>query len=188
MTPLPGLFAGAATPPSQGTAPMSFSILPAEPTDSAGIEALIDSSFGPDRKSRTVYRFRDGIAPLPRLTFLARGEDAALLGSIAFWPVRLSDDGAVVPLLGPLAVQPDLRGYGIGRALVTHGITATRLQNWPAVLIVGDPGYYAPFGFSVEPVRGLALPGPVAPLTFMGLEFRPGALSARRANVDPARG
>jgi predicted N-acetyltransferase YhbS len=166
---------------------MSFSILPADQADSAPIEALIDRSFGPDRKTRTVYRFRDGIPALPRLTFLARGEDDALLGSIAFWPVRVSD-GTTLPLLGPLAVQPYLRGYGIGRALVTHGLTATRLQNWPAVLIVGDPGYYAPFGFSVEPVAGLTLPGPVAPLTFMGLEFRPGALSSRRGTVDPATG
>lgn len=185
MTPLPGLFTGAATPPSQGTAPMSFSILPAEPADSPDIEALIDRSFGPDRKTRTVYRFRDGIAPLSRLTFLARGEDSALLGCIAFWPVRMPD-GAVLPLLGPLAVQPDLRGYGIGRALVVHGLTATRLQAWPGVLIVGDPGYYAPFGFSVEPVAGLRLPGPVTPLTFMGLEFSPGTLGAARGVVTPA--
>lgn len=184
---IPGLFAGAAVP-EQTKAPaiMSFAIQPAMPGDEAAIETLIDASFGEGRRTRTVYRFRDGVAPLPGLTFVARDPDGRTLGSIAFWPVRLPD-GKIVPLLGPLAVQPDLRGYGIGRALVTHGLTATRLQGVPAVLIVGDPGYYAPFGFSVPPVAGLALPGPVSPLTFMGLEFKPGTLSTLSGEVSPAR-
>lgn len=165
---------------------MSFAIQPADAGDDTSIESLIDASFGEGRKTRTVYRFRDGVAPLPGLTFVAREPNGRVLGSIAFWPVRLPN-GQVVPLLGPLAVQPDLRGYGIGRALVTHGLTATRLQGVPAVLIVGDPGYYAPFGFSVPPVAGLTLPGSVTPLTFMGLEFVKGTLSGQTGAVTPAK-
>lgn len=164
---------------------MSFSVCPAGPADRPAIEALIDESFGPDRRGRTVYRFRDGRPAWPGLAYVARGGDGTLLGAIDFWPVVLPD-GARVPLLGPLAVMPTLRGYGIGRTLVAHGLSAARLAGAEAVLIVGDPGYYAPFGFSVEAVAGLALPGPVAPLVFMGLEWRPGALSAQQGGVEPA--
>ncbi|MCR9220328.1 MAG: N-acetyltransferase [Alphaproteobacteria bacterium] len=171
--------------------PIDFEIAPETPDDAPAVDALIARSFGPDRTRRTVYRFRDGRAPIAALAFVARarggagGPDAAgrLLGSLNFWEVEAP--GGRLPLLGPLAVLPSLRGRGVGRALVAHGLAAARRLGWPAVLIVGDPGYYAPHGFTVECVAGLELPGPVGPLTFMGLEFAPGALSTRCGPVRP---
>lgn len=178
-----GLF-GATVPPLAPKVPvMSFSVSPAGPADRDAVEALIDESFGRGRHERTVYRFREARAPWPGLAYVARGADGALLGAIDFWPVLLPD-GTRVPLLGPLAVMPSLRGFGIGRTLVSHGLSAARLSGAEAVLIVGDPGYYAPYGFTVDMVAGLTLPGPVAPLAFMGLEWRPGLLSAQKGPVD----
>jgi len=100
--------------------------------------------------------------------------------------VRLPD-GTTEPLFGPLAVDPALRGLGIGKALVAQGIAAARESGHGAVLIVGDPAYYRPFGFSEDPVAGLAMPGPVLPLTFMGLEFEPGRLGRLEGVIAPAR-
>ena len=171
--------------------PLPYRIAPEEPAHAPAVEALIAESFGPERAKRTVYRFRDGRSPIAALAFvglLPEGEGEAagserLVASLNFWEVAAP--GGPLPLLGPLAVLSDLRGRGVGRALVVHGLAAARDQGWPAVLIVGDPGYYAPFGFSVGPVAGLDLPGPVGPLTFMGLEFTPGALSGRAGAVVP---
>lgn len=182
--------------------PIDLEIAPETPDDASAVDALIARSFGPDRTKRTVYRFRDGRAPIAALAFVARargqggeygengengGDGAAaparLLGSLNFWEVEAP--GGRLPLLGPLAVLPSLRGRGVGRALVAHGLAEARRLGWPAVLIVGDPGYYAPHGFTVACVAGLELPGPVGPLTFMGLEFAPGALSTRRGPVRP---
>ena len=169
--------------------PIAYRIEPETPEDVPAAEALIAESFGPERSKRTVYRLREGRAPIPDLAFVARAEMARtggeeLVASLNFWEVDAA--GRRLPLLGPLAVLAELRGRGVGRALVGHGLTETRAKGWPAVLIVGDPGYYALFGFSVEPVAGLELPGPVGPLTFMGLEFVPGTLSALKGPVVAA--
>ena len=147
------------------------------------IDALVEDAFGAARKTRTVYRFRDGIDPLSELGFVAKMDDQ-VVGSIRFWPVTLPD-GTMVPMLGPLAVRPELRGKGAGRALVRRGMEAAEALGMAAVIIVGDPGYYAAFGFSVEPVHNLALPGSVTPLVFMGQEFIPGTLAEQGGVVTP---
>lgn len=162
---------------------MSYEIQAEAAEDAAAIAALIDASFGPERLKRTVHRFRDGRAPIPGLGFVGRA-DGIIVGSIRFWMAQLPDT-CPVPLLGPLAVDPSLRGYGVGRALVRWGIDAVAARGHPAILIVGDPGYYAPFGFTVASVAGLTMPGPVGPLSFMGLELEEGRLSRLSGPVVP---
>ena len=163
---------------------MAFTIVNETAAHAGQLEKLLDSAFGPARKDRTVYRFRDGIGPLDSLRFAALGPDGDVWGSIRFWPVGLPDGGTEV-LLGPLAVFPELRGQGIGKALVAHGLEASRAAGFGAVLIIGEPAYYRPFGFRPEYVAGLHLPGPVAPLTFMGLEFAEGRLAKLTGAVLP---
>jgi len=85
-----------------------------------------------------------------------------------------------------MAVWPELRGKGVGRALIQTGLTAAKKLGFPATLIVGDPGYYAPFGFHVEAVENINLPGPVAPLVFMGVEFEAEYLTNMTGSVNPA--
>lgn len=165
---------------------MNFTLADEAAEHAAAIESLVDTAFGPARKTRTVYQFRDGIPPATSLCYVALSNDGDMLGSIRFWPV-LMPDGRQGVMLGPLAVLPNLRGQGIGKALVAHGIAGTRAAGYGGVLIVGDRGYYAPFGFREEKVANLELPGSVTPLTFMGLEFEEGSLSGLEGVVLPFR-
>lgn len=162
---------------------MNYMLTQEAADDVADIETLMDKAFGPGRQTRTVFRFRDGRAPLTEFGFTAR-LDGRMVASIRFWPVVLPG-GTTVPLLGPLAVEPEIRGLGIGRALVRKGLDAVRESGAPAVLIIGDPGYYAPFGFSVDPVQALDMGGPLAPLTLMGIEFAEATLNAESGTVQP---
>ncbi len=164
---------------------MAFTIVNEESDHTVHLTNLLDSAFGTGRKGRTVYRFRDGVAPVDTLRYVALGQDGSVWGSIRFWPVAMPDGGVEV-LLGPLAVFPKLRGQGIGKALVAHGLAGARAAGYRAVLIVGEPDYYRPFGFRPEHVSGLTLPGSVAPLTFMGLEFEEGRLTHAAGPVLPA--
>ena len=153
---------------------MNFKILHQRRKDAAPIEPLLDRTFGFDRHHKTVYRLREGIAPIDRLCFVALALDGGLLGSLRFWPIRIGAAPAI--LLGPLAVEPALQGAGIGRGLLGHGLTRAKRRGARICVVVGAPDYYAPFGFDNAAGHGLILPGPVEPERFQVLEIVAGAL------------
>jgi predicted N-acetyltransferase YhbS len=127
------------------------------------IEALLDLAFGTDRHGRTAYRLRAGVAPEAAASCAAFDTGGMLVGSLQSWPLGLfGANGAVAPLwlVGPIAVYPDRRNEGIGRAMLRRALAAIDLTGLPAVLI-GDPEYYGPFGFSADTTGGWSLPGPV---------------------------
>lgn len=154
---------------------MSFTIVPERPQDAALINPLLDRTFGFDRTRKTVYRLRERRDPIPELCFSAVAEDGGLLGSIRYWPIAIA--GAPALLLGPLAVEPALQGRGIGKALVRHSLTAAEQVGHALCVVVGEPGYYRPFGFIPAAGQGLSLPGPVEPERFQVKELVPGALA-----------
>src|SRR6187455_1304172 len=86
------------------------------PADEAQVEALNAEGFGPGRFAKSAYRLREGVAPVASLSFVAveKMPDGSeiLRGSVRFWPIRVG--GHEELLLGPLAVQSDQRGRGIG--------------------------------------------------------------------------
>jgi putative acetyltransferase len=55
--------------------------------------------------------------------------------------------------LAPLCVAPERQGRGIGSSLMTDLLARATRAGWPAVVLLGDPGYYKRFGF--EPARDL---------------------------------
>lgn len=132
--------------------------------DPAQVEALLDAAFGADRHRRTAYRLREGLAPLPDLSFAAFDGDA-LVATLQSWPIELAPPGgAPVPLIlvGPIAVQPARQQGGIGQALTNHALTAIDAAGESAAALIGDPEYYDRlFGFSAAPTLGWELPGPV---------------------------
>ena len=153
--------------------PLRYEIRPERPHDHALIEPLLDRSFGPDRQARTVYRLREGLAPVPELCFAAADRHDQLLASLRFWPIRIGRVPAI--LLGPLAVEPALQGRGMGRALVAHGLAEARRHGHRICIVVGEPEYYRPYGFVNASSRGLRLPGPVDPRRFQAAELEHGA-------------
>ena len=139
---------------------------------------LLDAAFGTDRHARTAYRVRAGMDVLPDLSF-AMLEHDALVGSIQCWPVALAcDDGASVPMVmvGPVAVSPARQNVGIGRALMWKAIEVAQASGEPLMLI-GDPEYYAQFGFDARTTGQWRLPGP----------FEQGPLLGRGNVPDRAR-
>jgi len=151
-------------------------ILVERPQDAAPVEKLNDVAFGADRYAKTVYRLRDGVAADAALCFVALGEKDELLASLRFWPISIGEKKASAVLLGPLAVQPELRGLGYGKALMRHGIEQARLQGHKLIVLVGDPEYYNPFGFTREQALKLQLPGPVEERRFLALGLTDDAL------------
>ncbi|HYH21716.1 MAG TPA: N-acetyltransferase [Azospirillum sp.] len=143
------------------------------------IEALLDTAFGPERHTKTAYRLRDGVDPIPELCLVALDHDEhgneTLEGTIRYWPVTIGE-GTPALLLGPIAVSPRWQGGGLGSKLIRMTLNKAAAAGHRIVLLVGDAPYYARFGFSRQATLGLALPGPVDLDRFLGLELVPGAL------------
>ena len=143
--------------------------------DHSAMSLLVAAAFGPDRMQKTVYKLREGARPIRELCFVALDEKGKLVASLRFWPIVINEQWPAV-LLGPLAVAPELRGLGYGKALMRHGIEQARAQGHKVIVLVGDPEYYNPFGFTREQALTLALPGPVEERRFLALGLVPGAL------------
>jgi predicted N-acetyltransferase YhbS len=162
-----------------------YTINPELPEEAGDIEVLLDASFGPDRHGKTVYRLREGVAPLPELCFTLRDE-GELKATIRYWPILIGGRTPAL-LLGPIAVQPQDKGRGYGKALIVYSLAQAGALGHGIVLLVGDPDYYERFGFSNAACDGLSLPGPVERHRFQALELRPGALQDAAGMVGKAR-
>jgi predicted N-acetyltransferase YhbS len=151
-------------------------------SDIAARESLLDVCFGASRHARTCQRLRDGRVPAEGLAFsvLAQGR---LVGTIRLWHVDAGGRAAL--MLGPLAVDPAFRAFGIGAELMTHAIARAAALGHGAIVLLGDAPYYARFGFTPEGMSELALPGPFERDRLLGLVLRPGALDGAAGVIVP---
>ncbi len=161
-----------------------WEVRPEVPRDSPHVEALVAKSFGPGRHAKSAWRLREGVRAVEGLSFVAV-EGEQLRGSMRFWPVAIGNAAAL--LLGPLAVDAELRGQGIGLALMLRGIEDARARDHRAMILVGDAPYYARAGFAPLAERQVRFPGPVDGTRILGLALVSGALDALQGEVRRAR-
>lgn len=162
-------------------------VRPERARDRARIDALLDICFGPTRNQKTVYRFREGVEPVPELSYVVEYQDPAITAepavsgddvaaTIRYWPLLLPDNSASL-LLGPIAVDPLRQSEGIGAELMNFTMKQAEALGYANLILVGDAPYYTRFGFTRAVTLGLELPGPVDAERFLGREFVAGSLS-----------
>lgn len=125
-------------------------------------------AFGRDDEADLVDRLRENGDVIGSMAALQSGQ---VVGHILFSKVAIERDGDTVEVaaLGPMAVDPDLQGGGIGSLLIMRGLDLVRRRGYGAVLVVGYPEFYSRFGFSAEATAGLD--APYSGDAFMGLEL-----------------
>lgn len=141
----------------------------------AAVDKMVAEAFGPDRFAKTVYRLRDGVAPIPSLSLvMTDGEE--IVGTLRFWPILI---GGTTPalLLGPLVAAADRQGEGIGTRLMQEGLARAAAEGHRIVVLVGDEPYYVRFGFTRAFARRLKLPGWVDRKRFLARELAAGAMA-----------
>lgn len=143
-------------------------LVPLSAIDPALVEDLLDAAFGAERHARTAYRIREGTDWLEALSFAALDEEDYLVGTIQLWPVALTDpQGRAHPMLmvGPVAVVPGRQNEGFGKALMAASLGAidAGFEQGAAPLpqvMIGDPDYYARWGFVADRTGDWHCPGP----------------------------
>jgi len=149
--------------------PPELVLRPETPGDDPAVEALYAAAFGPGRHVRTASRIREGVAPDPRVSFVA-DRRGLVIGAIRQTPVTVGGSPAL--MLGPLAVAETAAKQGIGRALLIRSIEAARATEALALVLVGDEPFYGPSGFLPVPPGSIVMPGPVERHRLLHLPMR----------------
>ncbi len=77
--------------------------------------------------------------------------DGEVVGHVAFSPVTMSDGSQDWYGLGPISVLPERQRQGIGKSLVFEGLARLKALGANGCVLVGDPAFYARFGFRSLP-------------------------------------
>lgn len=113
------------------------------PGDESGIRLLLRECFPGELEARLV----DSLREAGRLTLSCVAcIDGQIVGHLAFSPVTHRENDVGLGL-APLAVHARVQRRGVGRALVEFGLAECRQRGDRAVFVLGDPAYYARFGF-----------------------------------------
>jgi len=151
-------------------------IRPEHPGDFETVHALLLASFGREAEARLVDRLR---ASEKVALALVAEDKSRILGHVMFSKVVANAERAEIGALAlaPLAVVPAFQRLGIGSALVSVGLERCRMERQPRVLVLGDPVFYARFGFVPAALFGLKCPFPEAGNSFMAIELEPSAFA-----------
>jgi predicted N-acetyltransferase YhbS len=155
-----------------------------EPADTPTIESLHADLFGPERAKRAAYVLREGVPRDPALSFVAT-DGGRLVASVRMTPITIGGRPAL--LLGPLAVAPEHKGRGAGKALVRQALGAARDRGHRVVMLVGDLPYYGPLGFTFLGRDAITLPAWVDPDRVLVAGLVEGALTGLGGPAARAR-
>lgn len=157
-------------------------IRPEQPEDMADIHRVNAAAFGQPQEADLVDALRR--AEMLTISLVAIQIDR-IVGHIAFSPVTITSDTAVVEAigLGPMAVLPAYQRQGIGSQLVEAGLEACRESHHRIVIVLGHPAYYPRFGFTPARPHGIVWEHETPVDAFMVCELQHGTLAQTRGVV-----
>lgn len=88
-----------------------------------------------------------------RMELVATDDGARVVGHVLPALGRL--DGRPAMAIAPLCVEPDRQGRGIGSTLMEEALRQIEASGQPFVLLLGNPSYYARFGFQAAASFGI---------------------------------
>lgn len=154
-------------------------------SDHYAAELVARRAFGNKNKDSSIcsepylmHQLRADPAYLPELSRVAES-DGRIVGLIMYAKAFLKFRDARVNILtfGPLCVDPDFQGRGIGGLLIHETLALAKSLGHRAVIIFGEPDYYPKHGFSTCDRWGITTnKGDNFP-AFMGYELVPDGLN-----------
>ena len=139
------------------------------PRDADAIDRVTKAAFDTAGHASTEHLIVRGLREAGQLSIsLVAEEHGAVIGHVAASPVSISDGSPDWYGLGPIAVEPERQGHGVGTALMNEALLALRARGAAGCVLVGAPAFYGRFGFSRLP--GLVFPGVPAEF-FLALVF-----------------
>ena len=112
------------------------------------VSGLLDAAFGADRHNKSSYKLRETCQDIPELSQVVLHNDgdkpSIIAATIAFSQMQVGNAKAL--LLGPLAVDANFRGQGLGHYLMAATINQAiardkvnaKADSWQFIILIGD--------------------------------------------------
>lgn len=138
--------------------------------DEQGISSLVTAAFATaEHSDGTEAAIVEQLRQTGALTVSLVVEDqGTIIGHVAFSAVTIGGQDCGWFGLGPVAVEPECQGAGIGARLIRQGLEQLRAAGAKGCVVLGEPDYYGRFGFRAD--SRLTYPGP-PPQYFQMLPF-----------------
>jgi putative acetyltransferase len=163
---------------------VTVALRPEAAVDAIAIRAVLEEAFNGSAEAVLVERLRATDEMV--LTLVAVAPADVVVGFIAFVRLQIETaDGSRAGLaLAPLALGKAHQRRGIGSALIREGLDRLVARHEEIVFVLGDPGFYERFGFSVGEAKGFTsrYQGP----HFMALALTATAPSAGKVHYPAA--
>ncbi|MDE0242116.1 MAG: N-acetyltransferase [bacterium] len=130
-------------------------IIEERPRDRLAVETIARMSLGQRLVDSPAARLRQGSRKIAELSLVAL-EGGHVVATIRCWPVLIGAGTRAIQL-GPVAVDPDHRGRGISRVLITTTLERARTLGHRIVVLIGDGDIYARYGFEPALPRDITL-------------------------------
>lgn len=131
------------------------------------ISRVISAAFAPagERGAKPVEvalvdELRAGADWLAELSLVAATSAGEVVGHVMCTRGHVGVGATPALALGPLSVRPDHQRQGVGTALMHAVLGAADALDEPLVALLGDPVYYARFGFAPAKDLGIIPPEP----------------------------
>lgn len=126
-----------------------------------------------------VHKMRKADCYLPQFSRIAV-KDGRVIGCIMYsraWLMKGKDKKEILTF-GPLCVEPEWHGTGVGEMLLKETIELARTAGEAGVVIFGEPDYYPRRGFVTCDKLGITTADGGNSEAFLGYELIPGELKA----------
>lgn len=153
----------------------SWRLRETQTSDLPALRALYDDAFAGTEELMPLVTALLGLGDAQRS--LVAGAGAEVIGHVALVRCAIPGRRCHPALLGPLAVARAHQRSGVGSALVRAGLAAERDRGTDLVYVLGDPAYYARFGFAPGAPTDPPYPVPEA--------WRPAWQVVRLGQVEP---
>lgn len=131
-----------------------YAISPERPGDTAAIYDVVRRAFAPmpfsDGDEQDLVNALREAGDLA-LSLIARDDAGTVIGHIGFSPATIDGQTCSWFQMAPVSVCPQRQLTGIGSALIRAGLEQIRQGGARGAAVVGNPAYYARFGFSPCP-------------------------------------
>lgn len=152
------------------------------PADILVIDRLLKLTFETEAEANLVMSLREN-AKLT-LSLVACNDEGEVVGHAMFSPVALDGEDLNWQGLAPVSVREDYRKQGIAAAMIRDGLESLNDFGYPACVVLGDPAYYARFGFESAQRYNFDCQWEVPEGAFQVLAIADGEFEQRRGLIE----